>query len=80
MEWERVAELVAAEASGDPLAPHVPMHATRSEWAILGFASSLVTSTWSPLLGSVDVDNTKLMHAALAWTRSGEEAAGAFLD
>lgn len=80
VEWNRVAELVAAEASGDPLAPHVPMHATRSEWAVLGFASSLMTSTWSPLLASVDADNTKLMHAALAWARSGEEDANAFLD
>ncbi|MFD8851858.1 hypothetical protein [Streptomyces sp. NPDC059604] len=79
VEWDRVAELVAAEALRDPLAPHVPIYATRSEWAVLGFASSLMTSTWSPLLGSVDADNTKLMHAALAWARSGEEAADVFL-
>lgn len=79
VEWNRVVELLAAEASGDPLALHVPVHATRSEWAVLGFACSLMTSTWSPLLGSVDADNTKLMHAALAWARSGEEAADTFL-
>ncbi|MFB6718257.1 MULTISPECIES: hypothetical protein [unclassified Streptomyces] len=35
--------------------------------------------TWGPLLGSVDEGNTKLMHAALAWARSGEGAANTFL-
>ncbi|WP_371801521.1 hypothetical protein OHA38_43870 (plasmid) [Streptomyces sp. NBC_01732] len=71
VEWDRVAQLLAMEEA--------PVYATRSEWAVLGFASSLMTSTWGPLLGSVDEDNTKLMHTALAWARSGEEAADIFL-
>lgn len=80
VEWNRVTELLAMEATADPLGGHVPVHATRSEWAVLGFACSLMMSTWSPLLGSVDAKHTKLMHAALAWARSGEEAANAVLD
>ncbi|MFJ9683628.1 hypothetical protein ACIRP2_37205 [Streptomyces sp. NPDC101194] len=71
VEWDRVARPLAMEEA--------PVYATRSEWAVLGFASSLMTSTWSPLLDSVDEANTRLMHAALAWARSGEGAADSFL-
>ena len=71
VDWDRVAELVALE---EP-----PGYANRSDWAVLRFAASLVTSPWSHLMGSVDDDNTNLMHGALAWARAGERAADPFL-
>lgn len=70
--WERVSELLTMD---EPL-----VYATTSEWAVLGFAASLVESSWSEKLGSVDDGNMRLMHATLAWARGGERASDPFLS